>query len=247
MLKINLFSKVYEKNDKKTEVIKGLSVFIKRGEFVVFLGPNGCGKTTLLKCISGLVKPTKGEIILDDKPVVRPERKIGMVFQDYSLFPWLTVRDNLTFGLRFNGVSINKSDKIIRYYLKIAGLYEFRNKYPKDLSGGMKQKLAIVRTLAINPELILMDEPFSSLDKITREKMQEFLVDLWKKEKRTIIFVTHDIEEALFLADKIYILSKRPTRIIKSFNVKFKRPRSKSIKNTKKFFGIKKILSSFLE
>ena len=239
MLSIRSLSKTYENGDKKTEAIENISVNIKEKDFVVFVGQSGCGKTTLLKCIAGILGPTKGDVILYGKKIVKPDKDIGMVFQDFSLFPWLTVKENIEFGLRIRGLNPKERIKIVEHYLNVTKLMDFAYAYPKSLSGGMKQRLAIARTLANDPELILMDEPFGSLDNITRTSMQEFLTNLWEKENKTIIFVTHDIEEAVFLGDKIYVMSKRPATIIKGFKVPFKRPRLHNLKHTEKFFAFK--------
>jgi len=247
MIKVTKLTKSFQNGEKINEVIRDISFNIKKGDFVSFVGPSGCGKTTLLKLISGLIDKEKGDILVNDKKVTKASKKIGMVFQDFSLFPWLNVRENISFGLRLKKTSQEKINKIVNHYLEITELKEFAESYPNSLSGGMKQRVAIARTLANNPQLILMDEPFGSLDNFTRSSMQEFLTRLWEKEHKTIIFVTHDIEEALFLSNKIYILSKRPTLIKKEFDVNFKRPRKHSLKKTKEFFDLRnKLTEEFL-
>lgn len=247
MLQIKSLSKTYEELKKSIEVIRNLNINIKEKEFVVFVGPSGCGKTTLLKCVAGLIRPTKGEINLNNKNITKPDKDIGIVFQDFSLFPWLTVRENIEFGLKLKNLSKKKIDKVVDYYLEITGLKNFAGVYPKSLSGGMKQRVAIARTLANNPKIILMDEPFGSLDNLTRNKMQEFLTELWEKEDKTIIFVTHDVEEAIFLADKVHVLSKRPMTFIKTFKIPFKRLRKHGLKQTKQFFDLRNKISNLLE
>lgn len=246
MLKIKSISKSYEDGDE-VEVIKNLNLNVKEKDFIVLVGPSGCGKTTLLKCIAGLTNFKNGEIILNDKKVNNPNKYVGMVFQDFSLFPWLTVKENIEFGLKISNVSKKEREKIVEYYLKITELKEFENMYPKSLSGGMKQKVAIARTLANNPKVILMDEPFGSLDNITRSKMQEFLIKIWEKENKTIIFVTHDVEEAIFLGNEVYVLSKRPAKLIKEFKILFKRPRQHKLKSSKEFFDLKNRITKLLE
>jgi len=247
MLKINKLSKNFQNGEKITEVIKDISFNIKRGNFVSFVGQSGCGKTTLLKIISGLIDKDQGEILVNDKKIFRASKDIGMIFQDFSLFPWLNVRENIAFGLRLKNISQEKINKIVNHYLEITGLKDFADAFPNSLSGGMKQRVAIARTLANDPQLILMDEPFGSLDNFTRSSMQEFLTNLWEKEHKTIIFVTHDIEEAIFLSNKVYLLSKRPTSIKKEFDVNFKRPRKHSLKKTKEFFDLRnKLTEEFL-
>jgi len=206
---INLY-----KNFGKLKVLENLNIKIKKKEFVVLLGPNGCGKTTILRIIAGLEEPTKGNIM-------KREENIGFIFQESVLFPWRNVEKNIEFGLEVKNIKNRK--KIIKKYIKLIGLIRFENYHPEELSGGMKQKVALARTLAVNPSLLLVDEPFSSLDALTRKKMQKEFVKIWQKTKKTIIFVTHDIEEALFLADRIILLSERPASIISEFEIKIDR------------------------
>ncbi len=247
MISIKSLSKTYVNGTSKIDVIKEVFVDIDEGEFIVFVGPSGCGKTTLLKCIAGILPLTDGEIILNGKKIIGPEKDIGMVFQDFSLFPWLTVRQNIEFGLKIRDIPLSERNTIVEYLLDVTGLKDSVDIYPKFLSGGMKQKVAIARTLANDPKVILMDEPFGSLDNLTRAHMQGFLTNLWEKYHKTIIFVTHDIEEAIFLGDKVYVLSKRPTTIIKKFDVVFKRPRPRDLKSTQEFFIFKNEIASYLD
>ncbi len=247
MLRIKSLSKTYMNESKVIEVLRDIDINISEKEFVVIIGKSGCGKTTLLKCISGLVNPTKGEINLNDNKIVKPNKDIGFVFQDFSLFPWLTIRENFEFGLKLKKLSKSKINEIVNYYLNITELKNFEDSYPKDLSGGMKQRVAIGRTLANDPKVILMDEPFGSLDSQTRTKMQEFLIKLWEKEHKTIVFVTHDIDEALLLADKIYIISKKSGNISICLNIHFNRPRKLEIKNTLKFMKLKNKIIHLME
>ncbi len=239
MLKVNKISKSYKNKEKIINVIKEISFNIKDGDFVSFVGPSGCGKTTLLKIISGILQADAGEIFVKDKKITKAGKDIGMVFQDFSLFPWLTVRDNISFGLKLKNTPRKEINKIVNHYLDITGLTDFANAYPNSLSGGMKQKVAIARTLANNPKIILMDEPFGSLDSLTRSSMQEFLTKLWEDEHKTILFVTHDVEEALFLSNKIYVLDKRPTKFKEEIDVDFKRSREHFLKHSKKFFDMR--------
>ena len=239
MLEVKKISKNHKHGEKINRVIEEVSFNIKRGDFVSFVGQSGCGKTTLLKLISGILKVDSGEIFVDDKKVTKPDKNVGMVFQDFSLFPWLTVKENIEFGLKISNINDKERNKIIEHYLNITGLKEFSDTYPKSLSGGMKQRVAIARTLANKPKVILMDEPFGSLDSLTRSSMQEFLTNLWEKEHKTIIFVTHDVEEALFLSNRIYILDKKPTKIKNELKVNFIRPRKHSLKHSKKFFDLR--------
>ena len=239
MLDVKKISKNYKNRDKVNRVIEEISFNIKKGDFVSFVGQSGCGKTTLLKLISGILKVDSGEIFVDDKKITKPDKNIGMVFQDFSLFPWLTVKENIEFGLKISNTNDKERNKIVEHYLNVTGLKEFVDTYPKSLSGGMKQRVAIARTLANKPKVILMDEPFGSLDSLTRSSMQEFLTNLWEKEHKTIIFVTHDVEEALFLSNRVYVLDKRPTKIKNEIEVNFIRPRKHILKHSKKFFDMK--------
>lgn len=244
MLSIKSLSKVYE--DTEVVAIKDITIDVEEGEFAVLLGPSGCGKTTLLKCIAGIIKPTKGEVTLDDKNVVEPDKDIGMVFQDFSLFPWLTVRENIEFGLKIRDVSLKERNRIVKHYLDVTELEEFADTYPKYLSGGMKQRVAIARTLANNPKVILMDEPFGALDNLTRSSMQEFLTNLWEKEHKTIIFVTHNIEEGIFLGDKVYVLTNRPASVKREYTIPFKRPRLHKLKSSPTFFSFRNRIAEVL-
>ncbi|MBI5456473.1 ABC transporter ATP-binding protein [Candidatus Kaiserbacteria bacterium] len=247
MLELDHVSKNYEAKDKSIRVVQNLSLVAEDGKFIALVGPSGCGKTTLLKMIAGLIEPTSGTILVDNKLVTGPGSDRGMIFQDFTLFPWLKVRDNIAFGLDMKKISKKDRKKTIDHYLKVTGLVDFVDFYPKDLSGGMQQKVAIARTLATNPKILLMDEPFASLDSHTRSKMQEFLTDLWEKEKKTVVFVTHDVSEAIFLADTVHVLSSRPTTIKKTFEIPFPRPRKHDLKHEKEFFELTSKIAKELE
>jgi ABC-type nitrate/sulfonate/bicarbonate transport system ATPase subunit len=247
MLEIKNLSKTYDNNGQLIETIKDFSLTIDEHRFIVLVGPSGCGKTTLLKIIAGLLEPSSGEVILDGKKILEPDKERGMIFQSFSLFPWLTVKGNISFGLDLQNMLRKQKDEIVQHYLQIVGLSDFANAYPKNLSGGMQQRLAIARTLANNPKVLLMDEPFGSLDSQTRSKMQEFLTALWEKDRKTILFVTHDVEEAIFLADTVYLLSQRPTEIKQVFNVPFARPRLHELKYSQEFFELEKEIAQKLE
>ena len=205
-------------NDEKVPAIKDVSFTIEDkpgvGEIVVFLGPSGCGKSSILKCVAGLVEPTKGEIFAQGKKISGTSRDRGMVFQQYTSFAWLTVLENVEYGLRLNGVPKKDRVKMARRSLEQVGLAGFETKYPKELSGGMKQRVAIARTLVNGPDLVLMDEPFGALDPQTRWGMQSLLLDISLKADNTTLFVTHDVAEAVYLADTIYVLSHRPATIL---------------------------------
>lgn len=215
---IDNVSKIYY-GAKTVEALKDITCSINENEFVVFLGPSGCGKTTLLNLIAGLDKPTKGKIYLDGKEITMPGLDRGYVFQEYALFPWLNVFKNIEFGLKRKKIPKEERKRIVEKYIKLVGLEEFKNAYPHQLSGGMRQRVAIARALAINPEVLLMDEPFGSLDAQTRVVLQEELLRLIIKTKKTVVFVTHSIDEAIFLAQKVYVFTKRPGRIKLSVNI----------------------------
>ncbi|HSK42473.1 MAG TPA: ABC transporter ATP-binding protein, partial [Candidatus Binatia bacterium] len=195
------------------------------GEFRVLLGPSGCGKSTLLRMIAGLDKPTSGQVLVNGQPVTAPGKDRGMVFQKYTSFPWLTVADNVAYGMKINGVAEPQRKETVDRLLKSVGLTEFANVYPETLSGGMQQRVAIARTLALRPSVILMDEPFGALDAQTRSDMQQLLLQIWDETACTILFVTHDVEEAVYLADRIFIMSSHPGTIVEDVEVPFDRPR----------------------
>jgi NitT/TauT family transport system ATP-binding protein len=205
------------------------------GEFRVLLGPSGCGKSTILRLIAGLDHPDSGEVLVDGNPVGRPGRERGMVFQKYTSFPWLTVEQNVAYGLKINGVPKAERDQTVARLIQQVGLAGFEKSYPDRLSGGMQQRVAIARTLALRPKVILMDEPFGALDAQTRSDMQELLLKIWQESASTILFVTHDVDEAIYLADHIFVLSARPGTIVEDVPVPFGRPRNQTVKQTNEF------------
>ncbi len=208
------------------------------GEFRVLLGPSGCGKSTLLRLIAGLDRPDTGEILVNDQPVSAPGRDRGMVFQKYTSFPWLTVAGNIAYGLKINGVPEEKREETVAQLVQAIGLSGFENSYPEALSGGMQQRVAIARTLALRPAVILMDEPFGALDAQTRSEMQQLLLKVWDETASTILFVTHDVEEAIYLADRIFIMSAHPGTIVEDVQVPFDRPRDLSLKQRNEFHDL---------
>ncbi len=216
------------------------------GEFRVLLGPSGCGKSTILRLIAGLDRPTTGEVLLNGKRIKGPGRDRGMVFQKYTSFPWLTVEDNIAYGLKINGVPPGERKKIVGHLIEATGLSGFEKAYPDTLSGGMQQRVAIARTLAVRPEVILMDEPFGALDAQTRGDMQSLLLRIWDETAATVLFVTHDVEEAVFLADRIFILSARPGTIVEDIPVAFGRPRDPEVKQKKEFHELQQYLLACL-
>jgi len=205
------------------------------GEFRVLLGPSGCGKSTLLRMVAGLDHPDSGEILVNGQPVHGPSKDRGMVFQKYTSFPWLTVEDNIAYGLKINGVPEDQRKETVSHLLKAVGLTEFAGVYPETLSGGMQQRVAIARTLALRPSVILMDEPFGALDAQTRSEMQQLLLQIWDETACTILFVTHDVEEAIYLADRIFIMSSHPGTIVEDVQVPFDRPRDLGLKEKSEF------------
>ena len=205
------------------------------GEFRVLLGPSGCGKSTLLRLIAGLDQADTGEILVNEQPVHGPGRDRGMVFQKYTSFPWLTVADNIAYGLKINGVPEKQRKETVAQLVQEIGLSGFENTYPETLSGGMQQRVAIARTLALRPAVILMDEPFGALDAQTRSEMQQLLLKVWDETASTILFVTHDVEEAVYLADRIFVMSAHPGTIIEDVQVPFDRPRDLGLKERNEF------------
>lgn len=205
------------------------------GEFRVLLGPSGCGKSTLLRMIAGLDKPTGGQVLVNGQPVVGPGKDRGMVFQKYTSFPWLTVRENVEYGMKINGVPSAQRKETSDRLLEQVGLSSFADVYPDTLSGGMQQRVAIARTLAVRPSVILMDEPFGALDAQTRSDMQQLLLKIWDETACTILFVTHDVEEAVYLADRIFIMSSHPGTIVEDVQVPFDRPRALELKEKTEF------------
>ncbi|MBT6773997.1 ATP-binding cassette domain-containing protein [Candidatus Woesearchaeota archaeon] len=240
MLEIKNISHTFQTGRGKLDVIKDISLSIQDKQFTSIVGTSGCGKTTLFKIISGLLKPTQGKIILDGKEITKPG-EIGLVFQHYTLFPWQNVLQNVIFGID-DKKSVKEKEQIAKKYLGLVGLSGFEKNYPHELSGGMQQRVAIARALANNPKILLMDEPFGALDTQTRSLMQELLLNIWKKEKKTILFITHDIDEALFLSEKVYVMGTRPGRIKDLVNVNLKK-RNFDLKFSDEFLNLKRHIS----
>jgi NitT/TauT family transport system ATP-binding protein len=236
-------SKRFMSQGKELEVVKDVNLTVEDGEFLCLVGPSGCGKTTILRMIAGLDFPSSGEITENSVPVNGPSPGRGFVFQQYSLFPWRTVLDNIAFGPEVRGIDIEERYRNARYYIEMVGLSNFQYSYPYELSGGMKQRVSIARALANDPLALLMDEPFAALDVQTRHKLQEELIRIWEEEDKTIIFVTHNVDEAVFLADQVVILSKSPGQIIKSFQIEFERIRDRT---SAEFIDIKKEITTLL-
>jgi NitT/TauT family transport system ATP-binding protein len=213
---------------ESVHVLENLQHRIENGRFVSIIGPSGCGKTTLLRIIAGLEKASAGRVLLDGKELAQGSEEVGLVFQEYALFPWRTTLQNIEMGLEIKGVDKEKRRSTAMEYIKMFNLSGFENRYPRELSGGMKQRVAIARTLIMNPRVVLMDEPFGALDSQTRNALQEFVLRIWEKRGETIIFVTHNVDEAVFLSNQIVVFSKRPARIVKILEVGLPRPRDRT-------------------
>ncbi len=222
-----------------TRALEPISLSVAANDFIAILGPSGCGKSTLLRIVAGLDRPTSGRVLLDGRAVQGPGADRGMVFQSYTLFPWLTVAQNIAFGLRERGVPETDRQAIVAQYVERVGLKGFERHWPRQLSGGMQQRTAIARALANNPEIMLLDEPFGALDTQTRSLMQELLLDIWERERKTVLFVTHDIEEAIFLASRVVVMSARPGRIKSDVPIDLPHPRHYTMKTTADFSALK--------
>jgi NitT/TauT family transport system ATP-binding protein len=215
--------------------IESLSTSIEEGEFVSILGPSGCGKSTFLKIVDGLITATSGQLLLDGQRITGPGRDRAMVFQDASLFPWYTVVRNVSYGLECQGVPAREARERAHPFISLVGLEGFENHYPYELSGGMQQRVNLARALAVDPELLLMDEPFAALDAQTRELMQAELLRVWNAYRKTVIFITHQIDEAVYLSDRVIVMSARPGRIIADIPIEIPRPRELSVKRSPRF------------
>ena len=218
-------SKVFPTADRELVALKDINLEVPQGQFVCLLGPSGCGKSTLLNAVAGFAPPTSGTITADGKLVTGPGPERGMVFQEYALFPWMTVADNVAFGLEIKGMPKGEINAVVDKLLGMLSLQDFRSRFPKDLSGGMRQRVAIARVLALDSPIMLMDEPFGALDALTRRNLQDELLRIWSELKKTIIFVTHSIEEAIYLADRIVVMTYRPGTVKRDLIVDLPRMR----------------------
>ncbi len=228
-LEIDHVSKRFEGDDgEAVEALRDISLGVAEGEFVCILGPSGCGKTTLLRIVAGLETPSEGEVRVDGVPVTGPTPRLGMIFQDYSLYPWRRVIDNIAFGLELAGTGKDERLATAREYLDLVGLEGFADAYPYELSGGMRQRVAVARALATDPAVVLMDEPFGALDAQTRNAMQRELLRIWERTRKTVLFVTHSVDEAVYLADRIVVLTARPGRVREIVEVCKERPRDRA-------------------
>jgi NitT/TauT family transport system ATP-binding protein len=232
--------------DGAVEAVTDVTISVNPGEFVSIIGPSGCGKSTLLNAVAGFLKPTSGMVMLDGERVSGPSADRGMVFQQYSLFPWMTVRQNVEFGLKMKGIERFRREQAARTLLGIAGLSEFEDRYPDSLSGGMKQRVGIVRALATGPRVLLLDEPFGALDAQTRLIMQQVLTNMWQNLKISVLFVTHDIDEAIFLSDRVYCMTARPGTVKAEIAIPLERPRKQSIMMSTEFLALRRGLMSLI-
>ena len=229
----------FSRDDRRVEAVRRFTLMTTPGEFVALLGPSGCGKTTVLNAVAGFVQPTVGRVVVDGEPVREPGADRGVVFQQHSLFPWKTVLANIEFGLKMRGIGPTERSAQARSYLNLVGLAGFERAYPGELSGGMQQRVGIARVLVNRPRVMLMDEPFGAVDAQTRLAMQELLLGVWREVKTTVLFVTHDIDEAIFLADRVAVMTARPGQIRDLMPVKLPRPRPAEIIATPEFMALK--------
>lgn len=237
---IDNVSKIFSDKGQQVTALQNTSFTVSQNEFITILGPSGCGKSTILKIIAGLEEPSSGKVLLDGREIKGPGSDRGMVFQSYTLFPWLTVQQNIEFGLDVAGKTKAERQDIACHYLEKIGLTGFEKAYPSNLSGGMKQRVAIARALANDPQVLLMDEPFGALDAQTRTVMQELLLTVWEESHKTILFVTHDVDEAIFMGDTIYVMTARPGKIKARLEVPLRRSRTYDMKLADGFVNLKK-------
>jgi NitT/TauT family transport system ATP-binding protein len=230
-------SLVFDTPKGKLGVVEDVTYDINDGDFIAVIGPSGCGKTTMMSMLAGFQKPTTGKVLFDGRPVRGPGPERGVIFQEYGVFPWLTVKQNIAFGLQLkaNHVALSERDRICERYLTLMGLVDFANTYPKHLSGGMRQRLAIARAYAVKPQFLLMDEPFGALDAQTRANMQNLLLRVLATEGKTVMLITHSVEEAIYLASRIVVVTARPARIKQIIDVPFLYPRDESLQERAEF------------
>ena len=245
-VEVRNFALSYETIDGAVSAVTETDIHVKPGEFVSIVGPSGCGKSTLLNAVAGFLKPTAGVVTVDGDKVNGPSAERGMVFQQYSLFPWKTVRENVEFGLKMRGMDRSQRERAARTLLGLAGLEAFEKHYPDRLSGGMKQRVGIVRALATGPKVLLLDEPFGALDAQTRVIMQQILTNMWQRLRISVLFVTHDIDEAIFLSDRVYCMTARPGSIKAEIPIPLERPRQQSMMMSSEFLALRRGLMSLI-
>ena len=246
ILEVRNLGKRYASAQGEVEALHDINFKVHRREFICVLGPSGCGKSTLVRTLAGLEKHSSGEVLLDGKPVRGPGQDRGMVFQGYSLFPWLTVKKNVMFGPEMNGRGRDEAERDARLWLDLVGLDKFADAYPHQLSGGMRQRVAIARALVNQPRILLMDEPFGALDAMTRARMQTHLLDIWRNIDITVLFITHDLDEAIFLADRILVLKAHPGEVQEVIEVPVPRPRSAASLSSPEFRATKARLEELI-
>jgi NitT/TauT family transport system ATP-binding protein len=239
VLQVSGVAKTFAGKNGGTVALEATDLLVQENDFITILGPSGCGKSTLLRMVAGLDTPSTGMITLDGQPVSGPGADRGMVFQSYTLFPWLTVLQNVCFGLREKGLPLAAQEEVARQFIGKVGLSGFEQHFPKQLSGGMQQRTALARALANNPRILLMDEPFGALDHQTRELMQELLLGIWEEKRKTVLFVTHDIDEAIFMANRVVVMTARPGRIKCDLPVPLAHPRDYAVKTSAAFTEMK--------
>ncbi|QIK39806.1 ABC transporter ATP-binding protein [Pontivivens nitratireducens] len=232
-------AKVFGAGANAFTAIKNLTFDIDDGEIVTVVGPSGCGKSTAMNMVAGLISQSSGEVLVDGKPVSRPGPDRGVIFQQYALFPWMTVRENVEFGLKLQKLGKVERRQRAMHYLGLVGLADFADSYPKTLSGGMKQRCAIARAYAVNPTVLLMDEPFGALDALTRVKLQNQLLETWSKDKRTVMFITHDVDEAVYIAHRVIVLAANPGRLQEIIDVDLPFPRDDEVRLSPEFAEIR--------
>lgn len=245
-MEIRNLSVFFGEGATQLEAVSDVSMDVLPGTFVSIVGPSGCGKSTLLNVVAGFVKASAGSVHMDGKLIQAPGADRGMVFQQYSLFPWKTVRENVEFGLKMKGIESSRRMSAARTLLGLAGLLAFENHYPDQLSGGMKQRVGIVRALATSPQVLLMDEPFGALDSQTRAVMQQILTNMWQRLRISVLFITHDIDESIFVSDKIYVMTARPGKIKAVLDVDLPRPRDPSMCNTPAYLALRRQLHELI-
>jgi NitT/TauT family transport system ATP-binding protein len=243
---VNSLSKSYETKKDSFLALDHVDAHIYENEFVTLVGPSGCGKSTMLRILAGLEDASSGTASISGRTIEGPGADRGVVFQSYTLFPWLSVRDNIEFGLALKNIPRKQRREVSDKYLELVNLVNFGDTYPKQLSGGMKQRVAIARALANSPEMLLMDEPFAALDAQTRGDMQELLLNIQKHEKATILFITHDIEEAIFLSERLYVMKSRPGRIVREIEIPAEMRQNKDLKDSEPFIALKKEIVDLL-
>jgi NitT/TauT family transport system ATP-binding protein len=239
MISVRGVSKHYETSRGTVKSLENVDLDVAQGEFVTLVGPSGCGKSTMLNLMAGLLAPTSGTLLVNEREVTGPGPDRGVIFQQYALFPWLTALQNVEFGLQIQGIKRKERRERAQHYLDLVGLGDFAGALPKELSGGMKQRCAIARAYAVHPSILLMDEPFGALDALTRVNMQENLLETWQKERRTAVFITHDVDEAVFLANRVVVMSPRPGRISEIVDVPLPYPRTEEMRLSPAFADLR--------